>query len=258
MRSADLVLFDSLEEFKPSLVMADGRTVASDGHLAFPIRQPKAPKRMVESIHLKRLPVAADFAISARKENGTVEVRAIGVTGGSVRTREVIEEVAVRDGLAPISLSKDVLKVAVVERHHASGRRAVAFAKGFGFKHGAVASTVAHDSHNLLIIGADEGDMAFAAKAVTGQGGGMVAVAGGRVLGAIRLPVAGLLSDSPVEEVAAEAEGLLQAWRSMGCEMVEPFMTMSLVTLTVIPDLRLSDKGLLDTREFKFVEPVLG
>jgi adenine deaminase len=258
MRSADLVLLSSLEEFKPSLVMADGRTVASDGHLVFPIRQPKAPRRMVESIHLKRLPVPGDFAVSARKERGTVEVRAIGVTGGSVYTREIVEEVMVKDGLAEISRLKDVLKVAVMERHHASGRKAVAFVKGFGFKDGAVASTVAHDSHNLLLIGADERDMAFAAKAVTEQGGGMVAVRGGRVLGAIRLPVAGLLSDRPVEEVADQAEGLLQAWRSMGCEMVEPFMTMSLVTLTVLPELRLSDRGLLDTREFKFVEPVLG
>jgi adenine deaminase len=145
-----------------------------------------------------------------------------------------------------------------VERHHASGRKAVAFAKGFGFKDGAVASTVSHDSHNLLLVGADERDMAYAAKAVTEQGGGMVAVRGDHVLGSIRLPVAGLLSDSPVEEVAEEAEGLLQSWRSLGCEMEEPFMTMSLVTLTVLPELRLSDRGLLDTREFKFVEPVLG
>lgn len=258
MRSADLLLLPSLEDFRPSMVMADGRVVARDGRLEVDIKQPKAPKQMVESIHLKRLPVPEDFVIRAPEERGTVEVRAIGVTGGSVYTKELIEEVAVRDSEAQISRSKDVLKVAVVERHHGRGNKAVAFTKGFGFKDGAVASTVAHDSHNLLLVGADERDMAFAARTVTEQGGGMVAVRGKHVVGSIRLPVAGLLSERPVEEVAEEAEGLLEAWRRMGCEMVEPFMTMSLITLTVLPELRLSDKGLLNTRTFRFVEPVLG
>jgi adenine deaminase len=201
--------------------------------------------------------VPKDFVVRARKERGTAEVRAIGVTGGSVYTKELIEEVEVRDGEAKISLSKDVLKVAVIERHHATGRTAVAFAKGFGFEGGAVGSTVAHDSHNLLLVGADEREMAFAAKMVSEQGGGMVAIRDGRVEGSIRMRVAGLLSDRPVEEVAGQAEGLLEAWRRMGCRMVEPFMTMSLITLTVLPELRLSDRGLLNSRTFEFVEPVL-
>ena len=257
MRSADLVILSSLEDFRPSLVMADGRVVARDGKLVAPIAQRTIPQKMIDSIHLKRLPAPRDFVVRAGKERGSVEVRAIGVAGGRVDTKEIIEEVAVKDGEAQISTSKDVLKVAVVERHHATGRKAVAFAKGFGFEGGAVGSTVAHDSHNLLLVGTDEKEMAFAAKMVTEQGGGMVAVREGRVQGAIQMKVAGLLSERPVEEVAAQAEGLLEAWRRMGCRMVEPFMTMSLITLTVLPELRLSDKGLLNTRTFQFVEPVL-
>ncbi|HVP22947.1 MAG TPA: adenine deaminase [Conexivisphaerales archaeon] len=258
MRSADMLLLPSLEEFKPSLVMADGRVVAQDGRLSISIPQPAIPKEMTDSIHLKRLPVPGDFSVKAGKAMGTVQVRAIGVTGGSVYTREVIEEVPVRDGEAKISLSKDLLKVAVVERHHATGRTAVAFTTGFGFEGGAVGSTVAHDSHNLLLVGTDEKEMAFAAERVTEQGGGMLAVRNGKVLGSIRMRVAGLVSDSPVEEVSAQAEGLLEAWRRMGCRMVEPFMTMSLITLTVLPKLRISDRGLLDTDRFRFVEPLLG
>jgi adenine deaminase len=258
MRSADMVLLPSLEEFRPSMVIADGRVVAVKGHLLAPIRQPRVPPGLVNSVNLKRLPTAEDFAVGAGRERGKVSVRAIGVQGGSVATKEVVEEVGVRDGLAEVSISRDVLKAAVVERHHATGRKAVAFAQGFGFKEGAVASTVAHDSHNLLVVGADESDMAFAAGVVANQGGGMVAVRGKRILGDIKLPVAGLLSARPVEEVAAEAESLLEAWRGMGCDLVEPFMTMSLMTLTVVPELRLTDKGLLDTNRFRFVEPVLG
>jgi adenine deaminase len=258
IRSADLVILSSLEDFRPSLVMADGRVVARDGKLVAPIAQRTIPRKMIDSIHLKRLPTPRDFVVRAGKERGSVEVRAIGVAGGRVDTKEIIEEVTVKDGEAQISTSKDVLKVAVVERHHATGRKAVAFAKGFGFEGGAVGSTVAHDSHNLLLVGTDEKEMAFAAKMVTEQGGGMVAVREGRVQGAIQMKVAGLLSERPVEEVAAQAEGLLEAWRRMGCRMVEPFMTMSLITLTVLPELRLSDKGLLNTRTFQFVEPVLG
>jgi adenine deaminase len=258
MRSADMVLLPSLEDFRPSLVLADGKVVARDGRLTVRIRQPKAPRSMVESIHLEHLPIPADFSLKPVGNPTSVQVRAIGVTGGSVNTRELLEEVRVIDGEAQISTSKDLLKAAVIERHHASGRRAVAFTKGFGFRDGAVASTVAHDSHNLLVVGTTEKEMAAAGRKVVEQGGGMVAVRRGRVLGRILLPVAGLLSDRPVEEVAEQAEGLLEAWRELGCEMVEPFMTMSLITLTVLPELRLSDRGLLNTRTFKFVEPLLG
>ncbi len=218
MRSADMVLLPSLKEFRPSMVMADGRVVARDGRLSISIAQPRIPRKMIESIHLKRLPVPGDFAVRARKERDTVQVRAIGVSGGRVETKELIEEVPVRDGEAQISTAKDVLKVAVFERHHATGRKAVAFTKGFGFEGGAVASTVAHDSHNLLLVGTDEKDMAFAARMVTEQGGGMVAVRDDRVQGAIRMKVAGLLSDRPVEEVAAQAEGLLEDMEEDGLQ----------------------------------------
>jgi adenine deaminase len=257
MRSADLLIMTSLDCAKPDVVIADGRIVAEGGRLTVDIEQKSPPERALNSIHLEHQPIREDFVVKAKNDGGRATVRAIKVMGGSVLTEEAVEEVPVKDGDVKASTEDDVLKAALIERHHASGRMTVAFTKGFGFQSGAVASTVAHDSHNLLVVGVDETDMAYAALELTENGGGMVAVKNKQVLGMIRLPVAGLLSERPVEEVAAEAEVLLEAWRRLGCDMVEPFMTMSLMTLTVLPELRLSDRGLLDTKRFRFVEPLL-
>jgi adenine deaminase len=143
---------------------------------------------------------------------------------------------------------------AVVERHGKNESIGFGFVKGFGLQNGAVASTVAHDSHNLLIVGMNDKDMATAGNTLAESGGGMVAVRDGKVLALIPLPIAGLMSDHPVEEVAEQLSKVHQAWKDLGCSLVSPFMTMALLSLPVLPELRLTNRGLVDTVQFRFVD----
>ncbi|NLM46879.1 MAG: hypothetical protein GX200_08775 [Firmicutes bacterium] len=152
---------------------------------------------------------------------------------------------------------RDLAKIAVFERHKGTGSCAVGFVTGFGFTSGAVASTVAHDSHNLLIVGTNDKDMAFAGNVLADCGGGMVAVADGKVLALVELPLAGLMSDRPVEDVAQAVAALAEAWKTLGCTLVSPFMTMALLSLPVIPALRLTNRGLVDVNSFSFVDLIV-
>ena len=135
---------------------------------------------------------------------------------------------------------------------------ALGFVKGFGLQSGAVASTVAHDSHNLLVVGMDDGDMVVAANTLAEAGGGMVVVKDGKVLAILPLPIAGLMSDEPVEEVQSNVDRLAQAWKALGCRLASPFMTMALLSLPVIPELRITNRGLVDVTEFRHVPLVIG
>ncbi|TYL06728.1 Adenine deaminase [Moorella thermoacetica] len=162
------------------------------------------------------------------------------------------------DGQVTAGVEADLAKVAVVERHGGNGSIGLGFVRGFGFKAGAVASTVAHDSHNLLIVGMNDADMALAGNTLAGCGGGMVAVRDGQVLALLPLPIAGLMSDRPVEEVAARLAAVHRAWQELGCRLVSPFMTMALLSLPVLPELRLTNRGLVDTLQFKMVDLITG
>jgi len=142
----------------------------------------------------------------------------------------------------------------VFERHHATGTFACGFTKGFGIADGAMASTVAHDAHNLLVLGTNDDDMALAANTLISSGGGSVVVKGGTVVGHVPLPVAGLMNASPLEEVAAMVAAEEAAWEKIGCTMPSPFMTMALIPLACLPELRLTNRGLVDCRTFDFVD----
>ena len=139
------------------------------------------------------------------------------------------------------------------ERHHKTGTKGCGFVKGFGITNGAMASTVAHDAHNLLVIGTNDADMALAANTLIQCGGGMVAVQDGKVLGVVPLPIAGLMNDKPLEEMSQMVENLEQAWAKIGCTMPSPFMTMALIALACLPELRLTNRGLVDCTTFQFV-----
>lgn len=159
-----------------------------------------------------------------------------------------------QNGLLESSPDQDVLKAFVFERHHETGTHGCGFVSGFGIT-GALAQTVAHDAHNLLVVGSNDEDMALAANTLVECGGGAVAVRDGKVLGLVKLPIAGLMSDKPLEEVALEVDGLERAWENMGCTMVSPFMTMALLPLACIPELRLTNRGLVDCLKFEFCPP---
>ncbi|MCR4402552.1 MAG: adenine deaminase [Firmicutes bacterium] len=255
-RMADILFIRDLADPRPERVMADGEVVAEDGRLVVDVPAFGYPDFATRSVRLARRLEPADFRITAPARAGRrVRARVIEVVEASALTRHVELELGVDErGEVHASREGDVAKVAVVERHRASGSMAVGFVRGFGLRDGAVASTVAHDSHNLLVVGMDDRDMAVAGNVVADAGGGMVVVRGGEPLAVLPLPIAGLMSDRPVEEVRVKVDELARAWGALGCTMASPFMTMALLALPVIPELRISNRGIVDTLAFRFVD----
>jgi adenine deaminase len=180
-------------------------------------------------------------------------VKVIGLVPGQLLTEKLILPTPVRDGRLSADPEQDLLKLAVVERHHGSGRVGLGLVKGFGLQRGALASTVAHDSHNLVLVGANEGDMLAAARHLVDLGGGLAVVSEGEVLADLPLPVAGLLSPAPLLEVAKAHGRLREAYRSLGGLLADPFMTLSFLSLEVIPALKVTDLGLVDVNRFQIV-----
>ncbi|RLG41294.1 MAG: adenine deaminase, partial [Thermoproteota archaeon] len=253
-RFGDVLIVDDLKNLKIDVVVADGKVVAKEGKLTVELKPPTYPSFARETVKVKRRPTPSDLEIKAPVDEGMVKVHVIGVLEGKVNTKHLIEELEVKDGKILPNPAEDIAKVVVIERHKLTGNIGKGFVKGFGFKKGAVASTVAHDSHNLLVVGMNDEDMTLAANELIDMGGGMIAVSEGKILGLVELPIAGLMSDQPIEEVAEKVERLERAWRELGCEMVSPFMTMSLLALSVLPELRITDRGLIDTVEFKRID----
>jgi adenine deaminase len=243
---ADVVAVEDLTALRPVSVWKRGRLVAEGGRPA-DVPRAEAPSWMRDSVRV--LPLSAEaFRIPA-----SGPVRVIGVHPGEIVTRALVEQPVVRDGEAVAEPERDLAKVAVVERHTGSGRLGLGFVRGFGLRRGALASTHAHDAHNLVVIGVDDADMAAAATRLAESGGGQVAVAGGRVLGELPCPIGGLMSHLPAEDVAAAARGLGRAARDLGSPLEAPFMTMSFLALSVIPELKITDRGLVDTVRFELV-----
>lgn len=243
---ADVVAVEDLERFRPVTVWKRGRVVASDGR-AVDVPAATPPAWMRDSVKVRRLS-AQDLAMEA-----SGRVRVIGIRPGQILTEHRHEVVAAADGDAVPNADGDLAKIAVVERHHRTGRIGLGLVSGFGLERGAIASTYAHDAHNVVVVGMDDGDMAVAVNRLAEIGGGQLAVAGGGVLAEVACPIAGLLSDAPAEEVAASVERLAAAARALGARIPSPFMTLSFLALSVIPELKLTDRGLLDTVRFRLV-----
>ncbi len=243
---ADVVAVEDLERFRPVRVWKRGRLVAEDGTSIDVLRSPM-PDWMRGSVHVPALS-GEDFRIEA---NG--RVRVIGVEAGQIVTRALVDEATHLNGQAVADASRDMAKVAVIERHKMTGRIGLGFVRGFGLQRGALASTHAHDAHNVVVVGVDDDDMAAAVNHLTETGGGQVAMAGGSVVGEVRCPFGGLLSDRTAEEVAAAARGLSDAAARMGVTLPSPFMAMSFLALSVVPELKLTDRGLVDVNLFELV-----
>jgi adenine deaminase len=243
---ADIVAVPDLEGFRPTAVWKRGRLAARDGQ-AIGVPRVEAPDWMRGSVRVPTL-AADDFAIRADGR-----VRVIGVDAGQIVTRALVAEPARRDGQAVADPSQDLAKIAVVERHRQTGRMGLGFVSGFGLQRGALASTHAHDAHNVVVIGVDDADMAAAVNRLAQIGGGQVAVGEGRILAEVPCPIGGLLSDRPVEEVAAAVERMDEASRDLGTKITAPFMTLSFMALSVVPELKITDLGLVDTVRFELV-----
>ncbi|HHW41300.1 MAG TPA: adenine deaminase [Syntrophomonadaceae bacterium] len=253
-RFADILFLKDLAKVDVDMVMVDGRIIASGGKLLVDLPAVTYPEFVRNSVHLREPLNPGHFRIAAPAGKTRARIRAMEVIEASVLTRHLTVELPAVDGKLEASVTRDLAKVAVVERHGKNGSIGLGFVKGFGLQGGAVASTVAHDSHNLLILGMNDEDMALAGNKLAECGGGMVAVRDGRVLALLPLPIAGLMSDRPVEEVAKLVAELRRAWEALGCRLVSPFMTMALLSLPVLPELRLTNRGLVDTVQFRFVD----
>ena len=177
----------------------------------------------------------------------------IGVESGQIVTRSLVADPARRDGEAIADPGRDLAKIAVVERHKETGRIGLGFVSGFGLQRGALASTHAHDAHNVVVVGVDESDMATAVNRLAEIGGGQVAVVGGAVVAEVPCPIGGLLSDLPAEQVATAVRHVQEASRRLGATISASFMTMSFLALSVVPELKITDRGLVDTIRFELV-----
>ncbi len=256
-KCADIVFLDDLEAVHVTRTLIDGAVVAESGAITFALAPFDYPEWVTHSMHLGREITPDAFRILAPEgtaEGDTVTVRAIELLPGSVPDREAHVALTVTDGALESDLAQDVLKTFVFERHHATGTFGAGFTKGFGIKRGAMASTVAHDAHNLLVVGTNDGDMALAANTLAAVGGGMVVVADGEVLGLVELPIAGLMNDLAAPEMSEKVHRLEKTWADIGCTMPSPFMTMALIPLACLPELRLTNRGLVDCTTFSFAD----
>lgn len=250
-KCADMVLLNNLEDLKVTKVWIDGDLVAENGKMTMEFAPYTYPEWATHSMHVGETITKDTFKIPASGDR--VTVRAIEVIPAKVGSFERHVTLQAKDGYLESDPSQDVLKTVVFERHHNTGKKGFGFVKGFGINCGAMASTVAHDAHNLLVIGTNDEDMALAANTLIACGGGMVAVQNGEVLGVVPLPIAGLMNDKPLEEMSEMVEKLEGAWAKIGCTMPSPFMTMALIPLACLPELRLTNRGLVDCTTFQFV-----
>jgi adenine deaminase len=203
---------------------------------------------MRSSVNVKALG-PDDFKIEAR--DGLANV--IGLVPGQIITQWLREKPRSRDGQVVSDPSSDVVKIAVVERHHASGNIGLGLVKGFGLKRGAFASSIAHDSHNIIVVGVDDADMLRCVSSVVEMQGGLCVASGGEVVDSLPLPIAGLMSDEPMEFVRDKLEALHGTLRQLGVAVNDPFMAASFLALPVIPHLKLSDKGLVDAERLRLI-----
>ena len=244
---ADLLVVEDLTEFRIDKVFKNGQLLVDQGRLltepeALPIAAPSSALR-VNDLSLE--------AFSPPAEGDVVKV--IGLIPGQLLTEKRLWPTPVKNGRLATSPDQDLLKLAVVERHHGTGRLGLGLVQGFGLPRGALASSVAHDSHNIVVVGADEADMLQAVRHLVDLGGGMAVVAGGRVLADLALPIAGLISPWPLDRVAAAYSRLKQAYHDLGGALQDPFMALSFLALPVIPALKLTDLGLVDVDRFQVV-----
>jgi adenine deaminase len=252
-RHADMVLASDLNDLHAELVIARGVVVAQDGQPLVERPAFTRPDWVRGSVRLARPLTAEDFAIHPPRE-GRVIANVIGVIENQAPTRHLRVPLMATGGRLALDSELDIARVAVIDRHHASGAISLGLVHGFGFNVPcAVASTVSHDSHHLIVVGTDDAAMALAANRLAECGGGQVVVRGSEVIGLVPLPIAGLMSDRPATEVARQASSVLAGFSACGCELNNPNMQLSLLALVVIPELRLSVRGLFDVEQMQFI-----
>jgi adenine deaminase len=257
-RWADVVLATDLHDFHAELVIARGQVIAENGSWMVDLPLVQYPEWARQSVKLQRALEAKDFGLKTEVgQDFELTANVIGVIENQAPTRHLKLPISTHAGEIHTDRERDIAKVALVERHYGTGGVTVGLVSGFGFTEKcAIASTVAHDSHHMIVVGTDENDMAEAANYLARSGGGQVVVKDGQVIGQVELQIAGLISTERADVVARKAATVLEGFRACGCTLNNPNMQLSLLALVVIPELRISDKGLVDVNNFRLV-PVL-
>ena len=257
-RWADVLLVEDLNDFHPEMVIAKGQVIAQNGEMTIELPKIEYPEWVRKSVHLGHELKAQDFAIlTEASSNESVTANVIGVIENQAPTKHLKLEIQPKDGQIQVDIERDIAKLAVAERHNATGRVSVGLVSGFGFTEKCgIASTFSHDSHNMIVTGTSEEDMAIAANKLAEVGGGQVVVKDGEVIGLVELEIAGLMSREDASIVSAKAASVLDAFKACGCTLNNPNMQFSLLSLVVIPELRISDLGLVDVTKFEFI-PVI-
>lgn len=254
-RRADLILSSDISALPIELVIARGKVMAKDGALTAEIPHRTYPDFAKHSVKLGKVMAAEDFEIAAPPGANRVTARVIGVIENQAPTRALEAALAVEGGLVQMDRENDVCQIAVVERHRATGQVTNGFVSGFGYTIDcAIASTVAHDSHHMIVVGTNREDMALAANRLGEIGGGIIVVSQGKELALVELPIAGLMADERAEIVADKAQKMIEAMEACGCTLHNAYMQHSLMALVVIPEIRISDVGLVDVRTFEKVD----
>jgi adenine deaminase len=255
-RYADILLVDNLVDFASPMVISKGRVIAQEGHVKIDFPSYQYPNWALKSIHLGHPLQPSDFKLLA-PGNGRYSVNVIGVIENQAPTRHLKFEVTASQNEICSDIQQDLAKVAVVERHKATGGVQLGLVNGFGLNVPcAIATTVAHDSHHMIVVGTDENNMAMAANELSKIGGGQIVIREGEVIGMVELPIAGLMSNERADIVARKARTVLTGFKACGCQLNNPNMQLSLLALVVIPELRISDLGLVDVTRFKFISVV--
>ena len=258
-RWGDVVLVKDLSKFKADVVIAKGIVIAEGGKWKVRLPKFKYPAWVTSSVHLKRALNAEDFKLQVTGQRSKVTANVIGVIENQAPTRHLTFDLKLENGEIKVDMSRDIVKIALVERHKRTGKIVLGLVSGFGFTAKcAIASTLAHDSHHMIVVGTDEESMAVAANGLARCGGGQIVVKNGKVISQVELKIAGLMSTEKADVVAKKAGTILKGFKSCGCQLNNPNMQLSLLALVVIPELRISDMGLVDVTKFKFVPVVEG
>jgi adenine deaminase len=255
---ADVLLLPDLETFLPERVWSEGRLVAQDGELLVTGARAASPSSVTDTVRIA--PLGDDpFRVEAPAGSGdTARVRVVGARDGQLLTDHRVDELPVAGDAVQADVEQDIAKLAVVERHQASGRIGTGFVHGFGLRSGAFASTVAHDAHNCVVVGADDDSMRACVERLAEVGGGIVVAREGEIVGELPLPVAGIMTDAPPRDVAASMDRLHALLREQGVTVDAPFMVLSFLALSVIPSLKLTDRGYVDVDRFELVDVAAG
>jgi len=249
---ADIISFDHLDRFQIKKVFKDGKLVAENNKMLFPPIHKRKSSNVNGSVQIKSL---KKDPLLLRSDRSLAKI--IQLIPDQIVTKKVMKRVLLKDGVAHPNVKEDILKIVVVERHKATGNIGIGFVQGFGLMKGAIGSSVAHDSHNIVLVGTNDTDMLKAVEVIQAMKGGLSVVSDGKVLASLPLPIAGLMSEASVAQVSLQLEALHRASKTLGCKIPDPFMILSFLSLPVIPELKITDKGLVDVNQFKFV-PLFG